>query len=126
VTINEACEIIFMEARSQGEPLTMDVALAIAKKLVGLPTVNRGKPGDVARYHRERYEGMTEEETLAALVAYFHGRSWLIENDEHGHILATVPSDHAVVDLTELAGYLSPKQSDPPPRPDPSVPFKKA
>jgi hypothetical protein len=126
--INEACEVIFMEARCQGEPLTMDVALAIAKKLVGprFAPADGSKPGNVARYHRERYEGMTEEETLAALVAYFHGRSWLIENDEHGHILATVPSDHAVVDLTELAGYLSPKQSDPPPRPDPSVPFKKA
>jgi hypothetical protein len=56
VTIDEAREIIFMEARSQGEPLTMDVALAIAKKLFPSTREHAGRPGDVARYHRERYE----------------------------------------------------------------------
>jgi hypothetical protein len=56
MTINEAREIIFAEARSQGEPLTMDVALAIAKKLLAPAHSRGGKPGDVARHHRERYQ----------------------------------------------------------------------
>jgi hypothetical protein len=57
MTIDEAREIIFMEARAQGEPLTMDVALAIAKKLMPSSTAaNVGRPGDIAKYHRERYE----------------------------------------------------------------------
>jgi hypothetical protein len=56
VTVNEACEIIFMEARAQGEPLTMDVALAIAKKLFAPAREHAGRPGDVARHHRERYQ----------------------------------------------------------------------
>jgi hypothetical protein len=62
VTIDEAREIIFMEARSQGEPLTMDVALAIAKKLLASSRKDAGRPGDIAKYHRERYEGEPDDD----------------------------------------------------------------
>jgi hypothetical protein len=61
MTIDEAREIIFMEARAQGEPLTMDVALAIAKKLLAPARKDAGKPGDIARNHRNRYEGEPDE-----------------------------------------------------------------
>jgi hypothetical protein len=58
MTISEARDIIFAEARSQGEPLTLDVALAIAKKLFPPDTTTRKNPGDIAKFHRERYEGV--------------------------------------------------------------------
>jgi hypothetical protein len=60
MTINEARDIIFAEARNQGEPLTVDVALAIAKKLFPLNSTIRQNPGDIAKFHRARYEGVDD------------------------------------------------------------------
>jgi hypothetical protein len=70
-TVDEASEIIFMEARAQGEPLTMDVALAIAKKLLApqFAPADGSKPGDVARYHRQRYENFIPEVPLEPLTS---------------------------------------------------------
>jgi hypothetical protein len=49
---------------------------------------------------------MTEQETLALLVAFFQRDNWLIENDEHDHIVAVMSSGYgsgpAVIDLTNL------------------------
>jgi hypothetical protein len=49
----------------------------------------------------------TRRRILTELVAYFQREGWSIENDEHGHIQAVMPSGGpAVIDLTELARHL--------------------
>ena len=61
MTESEAAEIIHYEAKRQGEPLTMDVCHSIAKRLFATPHLDL-KPGDIARNHRQRYDG--DPETL--------------------------------------------------------------
>jgi hypothetical protein len=55
MTYDEAVDIIFDEARMQGEPLTRDFCEHIVRKLFGIVYIPDLKPGDIAQNHRERY-----------------------------------------------------------------------
>jgi hypothetical protein len=54
MTIDEAANAIFEEAKRQGVPLTMDVCEQIAKRLL-VPRHISLAPGEVAQRYRDRY-----------------------------------------------------------------------
>lgn len=58
-TLATVAEIIFETADAQGQPLSRDVCalIALKLKLARDPSPRPVNPGDIARYHRERYDG---------------------------------------------------------------------
>ena len=60
MSFEEAVDVVFDEARRQGEPLTRDVCEHIVKKLFGIVYIPGMKPGEIAQNHRERYDEKQE------------------------------------------------------------------
>lgn len=56
MTLEQATTIVYDEAAHQGEPLTRDVCAQIVMKLFGVSVLAAGEPGDIAKFHRQRYE----------------------------------------------------------------------
>jgi hypothetical protein len=55
LTIEQAAEVIYMEASRQGTPLTLDACQHIAKRLLISRHLNLN-PGEIAQHQRDRYE----------------------------------------------------------------------
>lgn len=57
MTLQQAIDVVYEEAKHQGEPLTRDVCEAIVVKLFDLSSLDVTlKPGDIAKLYRRRYD----------------------------------------------------------------------